>query len=154
KPEDARPTLTALAGAGFATEATNENWLYKATRHGVLVDVLFKTKGDIYLDDQMLQRSTIRTFRGQPVRVIAPEDLVMIKAIVHDEETPRHWHDALGVLTTARIDWEYLLERGRKGPHRLLSLLFYAESLGLVVPHTSLRRLTDTVLLTRAGDEL
>ena len=44
-------------------------------------------------------------------RELAPEDLVVMKAISHDEESPRHWHDALGVLATVDLDWDYLLER-------------------------------------------
>jgi predicted nucleotidyltransferase len=152
RPEDALPTLDALAAEGFATEQTNPHWLYKGFKDGVLVDVLFKAKGDIYLDDEMLARATIRTFRGQTVRVIPPEDLIVIKAIVHDEETPRHWHDALGVLAESTIDWHYLMRRARKNPTRVMSLLFYAQSIGLVVPPATLHRLAALILPTPEGE--
>ena len=59
---------------------------------------------------------------GVDVPAIPPEDLIVIKAIVHDEESPRHWHDALGVLAGTSLDWDYLLERAKLGPNRLLSL--------------------------------
>jgi predicted nucleotidyltransferase len=153
KPEDAEHALAALARDGFETERTNRHWLYKGFMDQVLVDVLFKAKGDIYLDDEMLARASTLGFRGQLVRVISPEDLVVIKAIVHDEETPRHWHDALGVLAGSAIDWEYLARRARKSPARVLSLLLYAQSLGLAVPLAALRRLTAVVLADDAGDE-
>ena len=141
KPEDALRTLAALRDAGFLTQETNPHWIYKAFREGVTVDVLFKARGDIYLDDVMLARSRVRSCLDQPVRVIPPEDLIVIKALVHDEETPRHWHDALGIIAAGRLDWGYLVRRANKGPHRVLSLLLYAVSLGLVVPPTAVRAL-------------
>jgi predicted nucleotidyltransferase len=141
KPEDALRTLAALRHAGFLTQETNPHWIYKAFREGVTVDVLFKARGDIYLDDVMLARSRVRSCLDQPVRVIPPEDLIVIKALVHDEETPRHWHDALGIIAAGRLDWGYLVRRANKGPHRVLSLLLYAVSLGLVVPPTAVRAL-------------
>jgi predicted nucleotidyltransferase len=141
KPEDALRTLAALRHVGFLTQETNPHWIYKACREGVTVDVLFKARGDIYLDDVMLARSRVRTCLNQPVRVVPPEDLIVIKALVHDEETPRHWHDALGIVAAGRLDWSYLVHRASKGPHRVLSLLLYAVSLGLVVPPTAVRAL-------------
>src|SRR5262245_51833801 len=52
-PEDAPHALDALGQAGFSTERVNPHWLYKAFRHDVLVDLLFKTRGEIYLDEEM-----------------------------------------------------------------------------------------------------
>jgi len=45
--------------------------------------------------------------------VVPVEDLIVMKAIVHDEETPRHWGDALAMLPGNEIDWEYLLLTAR-----------------------------------------
>jgi hypothetical protein len=78
--------------------------------------------------------------------VIPPEDLIVIKAIVHDEETPRHWHDALGVIARAQLDWDYLLARASHSPRRVLSLLLYALSLDLWVPASAVRRLAERVV--------
>jgi len=77
------------------------------------------------------------TFRGVDVPVAPREDLVVIKAMMHNEDTPRHWYDALGMLGNAgtdEIDWEYLLFRARLGSRRVLSLLLYAQSCDLVLP--------------------
>ena len=153
RPEDGNAVLQALERDGFATERTNPHWIYKAFLDGVLVDVIFKAKGDVYLDDDMLARAPTREFHGQRVRVVPPEDLVVIKAIVHDEETPRHWHDALGVLAAGATDWEYLVRRAAKSPTRIMSLLLYAESIGLVVPPAVLRRLADTIFPASDGGE-
>jgi predicted nucleotidyltransferase len=150
--EDADPTLRALADDGFGVERTNPHWIYKAFMDGVLVDVIFKAKGDIYLDDEMLARATRAEFRGQPVRVIPPEDLIVIKAIVHDEETPRHWYDALGILATPTLDWPYLTRRAAKNPTRVMSVLLYAQSIGLVVPPDVLRRLATAIFPVPEGE--
>jgi hypothetical protein len=143
--QDAGRAIEALAEAGFATQRTNEHWLYKGIRRGVLVDVMFKAKGDLHLDEEMQARIQMRSFKGVDLRVIPPEDLVIIKALVHDEETPRHWHDALGVLAASELDWDYFLRRARYGVRRVLSLLLYAESNDLVVPETAIRSLFASV---------
>lgn len=145
RPEDALRALEALGGDGFETEETDPHWIYKARWNGIVVDVLFALKGGIYLDDAMLRRSTLSLFRGCAVRVVPPEDLVVTKAIAHDEPSLHHWHDALGVLARRQLDWGYLLERGRTGARRLLSLLVYAQAEDLVVPDWVVRRLTDAV---------
>jgi hypothetical protein len=145
-PERAPAALAALAGAGFDTERTNPHWLYKAFKRRVLVDLLFRVRGGIYLDGEMLRRSTLRSHRDVTVRVVPAEDLIVMKAIVHDEETPRHWGDALGLLTTCDLDWDYLLARARWAPRRVLSLLHYATSVDLRVPSAPLRRLSEHVL--------
>jgi predicted nucleotidyltransferase len=145
-PEDAPDALDALGRAGFRTSRVNPHWLFKAFRNDVLVDLMFKSRGDIYLDDEMLRRSTMRRFHGMMVRVVPPEDLIVMKAIVHDEETPRHWADALGILPVTDLDWDYLLHRSQRAPRRMLSFLCYATSVDLAVPQAVLRRLGRTVL--------
>lgn len=148
KPEGAPAALDALAKVGFQTERTNPNWLFKAFRRGVLVDLLFKSVGDIYLDEEMLRRAVMRCHRGTLVRVAAPEDLIVMKAIALDEETPRHWGDALSILAATELDWAYLLERARWAPRRVLSFLLYATSVDVHVPNVALRRLAARVLET------
>src|SRR4029450_5378003 len=108
---------------------------------GVLVDMLFKMKGDIYLDAEMLARATMQQVLGTPARVIPAEDLIVVKALAHDEESTRHWFDALGVIAAGNLDWEYLERRAAKGPRRVLSHLLYATSVDLVVPDGVIHRL-------------
>jgi predicted nucleotidyltransferase len=146
RPEDARRALVALASCGFATEETDPHWIYKGFKHGVLVDVIFRAKWEIYLDDEMIERSVRTTFHGHVVRTIPPEDLCVIKAIIHDEATPRHWFDALGLIAAGDIDWRYLTRRAiASGAQRMLSLLLYARSIDLVVPDSVIRNLFETV---------
>jgi predicted nucleotidyltransferase len=145
-PESAPYALEVLAKAGFTTEVTNPAWLFKAFRDDILVDLLFKSAGDIYLDREMLRRAKLHTVLGTEVRVIPPEDLIVIKAIVHDEETPRHWHDALSLIPRRDLDWDYLLTRADHAPRRVLALLVYATSCDLWVPSLALRKLANRVL--------
>jgi hypothetical protein len=142
---DAATALEHLRTAGFATQETDDNWLYKGIKRGVLVDVLFKAKGDIYYDDEMIARTQRREFKGRVLPVIPPEDLIVIKAIIHDEATPRHWYDALGIIAGTEIDWDYLLSRSRHGPRRMLSLLVYAQSNDLIVPDRAVKELEATI---------
>jgi predicted nucleotidyltransferase len=148
-PDRASAALAALEKIGFRTEMTNPHWLCKAFKDDVLVDILFKVSGNIYLDDEMLRRAKQLSFRGTPVRVIPPEDLIVVKAIAHDEETPRHWYDALAVLSNQELDWDYLVMRASRAPRRVLSLLLYATSNDLWVPSSALRQLGERVLYDR-----
>jgi hypothetical protein len=152
RPRDGGRVLEALRDAGFATEETNPHWLFKATRQGVLVDVLLKGPRDLHLDDEMLARSRVLELLGREVRVIPPEDLLMMKILVHDEETPRHWHDALGLLARGQIDWEYLLRRSRTGSRRLLSLFLYALSIDLLVPEWAVETLYEQIFAGDTGE--
>jgi predicted nucleotidyltransferase len=143
---DAERALDALEAAGFDTERTNDQWIYKAFRDGIQVDVIFWLKGDVYLDDEMLARANRIDVGGRPVPVIPPEDLIVIKAIVHDEQTPRHWGDALGLIANCGdLDWDYLIRRGRHGARRLLALLVYAQSNDLLVSDDVVRKVVDVV---------
>ena len=143
--DDAKRALDALDSVGFATEETNPEWIYKAWRDDVTIDVIFWLKGDIYLDDEMLARARLLDLDGVIVNVVPPEDLVVIKAAVHDEQTPRHWHDALGVIADNELDWDYLARRARHSARRVLALLIYAQSNDLVVTDDVVRSLFESV---------
>jgi predicted nucleotidyltransferase len=134
RPEHARPMLRAFAEAGYDTEETDQTWLYKATKDGVLVDVIFESTGGIVLDEEMLARVRQGRFQHLRLNVLGPEDLLVIKAIVHREHRQRHWFDALALVETGELDWQYLLRRATPGPRRVASLLLYAQTEGLRVP--------------------
>jgi hypothetical protein len=144
RPDDALSMLGALDRAGFTTDPLNPAWIYKAFREDVQVDVIFRAKG-AFLDDDMISRLQLHRFQDVVVPVVPPEDLVVLKAIVHSEEAPRHWHDALGVLAVTDLDWEYFEERARLSPRRVLSLLLYAQSCDLVVPNRVVDRLFTSI---------
>ncbi|MDQ6884110.1 MAG: nucleotidyltransferase family protein [Candidatus Dormibacteraeota bacterium] len=142
-PNDARAVLRVLEASGFRTEETDPAWIYKAFRDNVMVDIIFMVTGGIYLDRDMLDHAIPREYEGLPMSIPSPEDQVIIKAIVHTEETSRHWFDALAILGRNEMDWDYLLRRGRLGVRRLLALLVYAQSSDILVPSWVIRRLYD-----------
>lgn len=144
-PEDAELTLRALARHGFKVERTDPSWLYKGFKEDILVDVIFRSKGEIYLDNEMYQRMTTAEFHGKRLRLVAPEDLMIIKAAAHGELTPSHWHDAIALLTHANIDWDYLIKRARRAPRRTLSLLLYAQSNDVWVPNRVIQELFEVI---------
>jgi predicted nucleotidyltransferase len=144
KPEDAREALSILQRAGFETQETDPSWLFKAVKDHVLVDLVFLSDGRIVVDDEMLRRARQVKIQGHSVPAIPVEDLIVVKALVHKERSPWHWFDALALLRRDDLDWDYLVRRGTQyGPHRILSLLFYALSRGQDVPMSALRELLD-----------
>jgi predicted nucleotidyltransferase len=143
-PEDARRTLRVLASEGYETQETDPQWLYKGLKENVLVDVIFLSDGQVVLDREMAARARPAEVEGIRLPVIGPEDLIVIKALVHKERSPRHWFDALALLRRDDLDWEYLLDRARRyNPLRVLSLLYYARSSDQVVPGDAIRRLRE-----------
>jgi hypothetical protein len=140
-PEDAEIALRTLQKKGFEVEKTDPSWLYKAFREEILVDVIFKSKGEIYYDLEMRSRVVSADFHGKKLRFVSPEDLLIIKAAAYSEATPGHWHDAMGLLSHASLDWGYLLRRARRAPRRVLSLLLYAQSNDVWVPNQVIHEL-------------
>ncbi|HKH04815.1 MAG TPA: nucleotidyltransferase [Acidimicrobiales bacterium] len=146
RPDMARKVLHALAAAGFETEETDDRWLFKAFKRGVLVDVIFRSSGDVYLDDEMLERADMQEHWGVTAPLISPEDLLVIKAVATTEHGSHHWYDALAVIARCPLDWAYLMRRARQaGPRRVLSLLLYAESNDLAVPAEVIEALFEVV---------
>ena len=133
-PEDANYALEVLDERGFKTEKRDPAWLYKAWKNGILVDIIFRSSGDIYFDEEIQRHVRRVPFKNHYLNSISPEDFIVIKAAVHQEHIPHHWHDALAVLTEGNLDWEYLVKRSRYSPRRVLALLIYAQSNDIAVP--------------------
>jgi len=148
-PQDADAALDALSQAGFSTERTDPAWLYKADKDGVSVDVIFEVAGGEVPCERVLERRRRVTIEGIDMNVIAPEDVILIKLAVIRAERCWDWFDSVGVLKSSggELDWDYLIERSRVNPHRLLSLLLYAKTAGCEneVPDGILRRLAGLV---------
>jgi hypothetical protein len=146
RPEDAHEALRVLEAAGFRTQQTDPKWLFKGLKDDVLVDVIFLSTGRVALDEEMVARAREVDIDGFRAPVIAPEDLVVIKALVHKERSPRHWFDAMALLRREDLDWDYLLRRAQQhGPVRVLSLLYYARSNDQVIPDQAIATLLAAV---------
>jgi predicted nucleotidyltransferase len=148
---DVEPTLAAFAGAGFETLVVSPNWLAKAIKGEVLVDVISRSTHDISLTDEILDHAVEVEIEGRRVPSVSPEDLIVMKAVATDEDTVRYWHDALSLLGRTDLDWSYLVHRARKhGARRVLSLLFFAQSIDLLVPHEVITELLEAVRPVRS----
>lgn len=141
RPDDAERVLEVLESKGFTSQKRDPYWLFKAWRDEILVDVIFKSSGDIYFDEEL--RSHVRRvpYLDHYLNAISPEDFIVIKAAAHQEHNPHHWHDALAVLKQGNLDWEYLLKRARHAPRRILALLVYGQSNDIAVPNEVIQKL-------------
>jgi hypothetical protein len=60
--------------------------------------------------------------------------------------------NALAIATATNLDWEYLLQRGRHSPRRVLSLLVYADSCDVPIPADVLAAMWDEAYPRTAGE--
>jgi predicted nucleotidyltransferase len=149
---DVQPALAALAGAGFETLVVSPNWLAKAIKEGILVDVISRSTHDISLTDEIMEHAVEVDLEGRRLLSVSPEDLIVMKAVATDEDTGRYWHDALSLLGRQDLDWSYLTSRAKKhGARRTLSLLFFAQSIDLLVPEEVVSELLDAVRPVGSG---
>jgi predicted nucleotidyltransferase len=146
-PDSAQPALDALAARGFETEIVDRHWLYKARLGPVDVDVIFRASRDFLLDEEMLRRRRDGEYRGRRLPIAPLEDMIVMKAIAFDEDTPRYWFDAVAMLSHPDVDWDYLTYRARRhGVRRVLSLLLYATSIDLAVPTEPVHELFQMIM--------
>jgi predicted nucleotidyltransferase len=141
RPDDAKNALKALEAKGFVTQERDPVWLFKGWKEDILVDIVFRSSADIYFDQEVQEHVRRVPYNGRLVNAIAPEDLIVIKAAVHEEHSSHHWFDALAVLIQGNLDWEYLLKRAKHAPRRVLALLIYAQSKDVAVPNQIIQRL-------------
>jgi predicted nucleotidyltransferase len=141
KPDDADEILNLLNDHGFEIERRDPFWLYKAWKDEILVDIIFRSCGDIYFEEEVMSHVRRIPYHGHYLNTISPEDFIIIKSAAHQEDNPHHWYDALAVITQGNIDWEYLLRRARHCPRRILSLLIYAQSNDVAVPNDTIQKL-------------
>jgi predicted nucleotidyltransferase len=143
---DVERALAALRVAGFETLVVSPNWLAKAFKDDVLVDLISRSTHDIGLSEEILERAVDVDVHGRRLPVVSAEDLIVMKAVATGEDTARYWHDALSVLGRPDLDWGYLTRRAKQhGARRLLSLLFYAQSMDLLVPEEVVTELLDAI---------
>jgi predicted nucleotidyltransferase len=150
RPDDAERTLTVLEARGFTSQKRDPFWLFKAWKGNILVDIIFKSSGDIYFDEDVRSHVRRMPYLGRYVNAISPEDFLVIKAAAHQEQNPHHWHDALAVLKQGNLDWDYLLRRAKHSPRRVLALLIYGQSNDIAVPNDVIKKLYRSVFESQA----
>ena len=149
---DVGSALSALRGSGFDTMVVSPNWLAKGFKDDVLVDVISRSTHDITLTDEILARGVDVDVHGRRLPCVSPEDLIVMKAVATTEDTARYWYDALSLLGRPGLDWAYLARRAKQhGAKRLLSFLFFAQSMDLLVPDEIVDDLLEAVRPVASG---
>ena len=98
------------------------------------------SSGSVGLREPLQDRGRLPE-HGALVRVLGPENLLVMKAVAHREHSPRHWFDALALVANGQLVWEVVAEVGWIRPRRVLSRLLYATSVDLHVPPQVIDRL-------------
>jgi hypothetical protein len=146
RPPDVDAATAALETDGFVVEPTDPAWIHKAKRLGVTVDLIHRAGREIHLDPEMLERAVPATVLGVEVRLIPPEDLAIIKAVLYTEARKKDWFDALALVARPDVDWDYLTRRARgHAVQRILSLLLYARSERVEVPDSVIEEMIAAV---------
>ena len=141
-PDEGEAAIEALRRHGFEPEEPREDWLRKARRDDVLVDVLVRPRGGLVLDDAFAGGIRRVRYRGLTIPVPGPEDLLLIACLSAQDETPNHWFTAARFVRDAGLDWHRLADRARRlAPLRVASLLLYCRSEGVEVPDGILKSL-------------
>ena len=108
KPDDAQAALEALAHAGLRPEHPPEEWLFKAWKGDVLVDLIFCPSG-LELTDEVLARADSMAVMSITVPVMALEDMLVTMLCAMDE----HCLDYGALIAVVRslreqVDWREL----------------------------------------------
>lgn len=109
--------VKALTEAGFedyfSTLEYDRGWIYRGTRDGVIVDVIWQTPNRrTEVDEQWFERSREIRLRGENLRVIPAEELLAIKVYVMQRDRC-DWPDLINLLYAhgASMDWEHVFSR-------------------------------------------
>jgi hypothetical protein len=108
KPEDAEDALRALAEADMRPERPPEEWLFKAYRGDVMIDLIFCPAG-LQITDEVLARADTISVLAVATPVMALDDVLATKLNALSE----HSLNYEPILITARalreqIDWDRL----------------------------------------------
>lgn len=114
---DRDAAVEALTKAGFADlfpqMAYDRKWIYRSTRDGVIVDIIWAMANQrAQVDDLWFERATPASIRGEPLGVVPVEEFLWCKLYIMQRDHC-DWTDVFNVLyaTGRDVDWEHLLER-------------------------------------------
>jgi len=134
RPIDAPRARRALESHGFRVWIEDPRWLYKASADGVLVDIIYESTGIVHVGDETFRRARRLRIDDLSVPVMPPEDLFVMKAAAATPSAPKHWLDAISLLETQPMDWDYLAERAAGNPKKVLRAIMHAYDDGVPVP--------------------
>lgn len=130
-PSSAEPAMAVLIESGHQAYPSNEDWLNKVTREGVVVDVIHRLPiGDV--DDDLLARCDEVSVDSVRMPVMSATDLLSCRVLAFSE----HSCDFGPVLGFARalreqVDWPEVRRRAHADPFAE-SFLVLLELLGVI----------------------
>jgi hypothetical protein len=152
KAQDAERALKALASAGMRTERPPEEWLFKAWRDEVMVDLIFHPSG-LEITDEVLDRAEVLSVAAVATPVLALEDVLVTMLNAIDE----HSLDYSRLVAIARslreqINWPQLRNRTAASPY---AQAFFAlvEGLGIAPSRAAGQRGTSSRVRVLPGGE-
>jgi predicted nucleotidyltransferase len=146
RPIDAPRARDALAKEGFYVWIEDPRWLYKALRDGVSVDVIYESSGVVHVGDETFRRARWMKMDHLQLPIMPPEDLFVMKAAAATPSAPKHWLDAISLLATEPMDWEYLASRAARNPRKVLQAIVHAYEEGVPVPSFVFVRLAQDLI--------
>jgi hypothetical protein len=109
--------VAALAQAGFQdyfeTLPYDRKWIYRSTRGGVIVDIIWAMANQrAQVDERWFDGAPEISIRGERLKVVPMEEFVWCKLYILQRDHC-DWTDVMNVLFAAgsKMDWDYLLWR-------------------------------------------
>lgn len=130
RPEELKPALDALRGAGFSTEITDPLWLAKVhARPALFMDLLFAVRHTtrLRITLEWFERCRPAELLGEPTRLLGPEEVIATKVYL----AARDRFDGADIAHLIRsqhggVDWEHILHLlGGDDEILLWQLLFF-----------------------------
>jgi len=127
--KDRDKAVAALTKAGFADYFDqlpyDRKWIYRSTRDGVIVDIIWAMANQrAQVDDRWFEAAPEISIRGEVLDVVPIEEFVWCKLYIVQRDHC-DWTDVLNVLFAAgsKMDWDHLLWRLEEDWPLLKSLL-------------------------------
>jgi hypothetical protein len=113
RPPDAERAMTALGQDGWRTERHPHGWLDKCYRGEYFTDLIFSSgNGVAVVDDSWFEHGVPAHVFGQPVRLVAAEEMIWSKAFVMERER-FDGADVAHLLRSVgpKLDWPRLMRK-------------------------------------------
>ena len=128
-PRDRDRAAAALTRAGFKdyfeTRSYDRKWIYRSTRNGLIVDLIWAMANQrAQVDNIWFERSTPIQIRGENLKVLPMEEFMWCKLYIMQRDHC-DWTDVFNLLYAIgpRLDWDHLIERVEEDLPLLKALL-------------------------------
>ena len=114
---DRDKAVAALAKAGFddlfAQKPYDRKWIYRSTRDGVIVDIIWAMANQrAQTDEEWFDKAPAANVRGEALAVLPVEEFLWCKLYIMQRDHC-DWTDVFNLIYAVgpRIDWDHLLDR-------------------------------------------